>query len=93
MKRFAGTKRIIVALMALNWLVMGSGCCCRWFNSSSYANTAGLLHTAGCCTHHVLRCRHRRGTYGCASPLYSGAGCYSAALLPLPVPIARFDQS
>ncbi len=55
-------------------------------------NAAGLLHSAGRRTHHVLHCaRARRGTYGCASPLYSGAGCYSAALLPLPVPIARFD--
>ncbi|HTQ37777.1 MAG TPA: hypothetical protein VMJ32_02045 [Pirellulales bacterium] len=34
MKRFVGKKRFFLMLWVLNWVVVGSGCCCRWFQSS-----------------------------------------------------------
>ncbi|HZZ28239.1 MAG TPA: hypothetical protein VFE46_09590 [Pirellulales bacterium] len=34
MKRFVGNERTLLVLFVLMWLVVGSGCCCRWFNSS-----------------------------------------------------------
>jgi hypothetical protein len=45
MKCFAGKKRLFVALMALKWLVVGTGCCCKWFNSSAYAPTQPVYYT------------------------------------------------
>jgi hypothetical protein len=45
MKFLAGKKRVALALMALNWLVVGSGCCCKWFSSSSYAPTQPVYYT------------------------------------------------
>jgi hypothetical protein len=34
----------LLTLMALNWLVVGSGCCCHWFNSG-YAPTQPVYYT------------------------------------------------
>jgi hypothetical protein len=44
MKFFEGKKHIAVALLALKWLVVGSGCCCHWF-SSSYAPAQPVYYT------------------------------------------------
>jgi len=45
MKCFDGNKkRIFLALAVLKWLVVGAGCCCKWFNSSAYAPTQPVYY-------------------------------------------------